>query len=154
MRTFLISVRPRSHVRAASARERLRHRAGMCNRTRPGMKWRMLNSTAGPSSAGRPVRALHDHGRDGWCFGLRRVHLDHVIEGKQRECDPNWRSGRGAHLEHGYANDAEREHNLEVYVVARGEPDFAVGRLESIHDGARGLGMLCQELHLLLDLVG
>src|SRR6516162_2448903 len=154
MRTLLISVRARSHACAASARDRRRHSTGMCSRTRPGMKWRMVSSIAGLPSTGRSACAFHDYGRKrSSAIGMRRVQLDHMVEGEQRERDPDRRCGGGADFKHGHSNDPEREHDLEVHIVVGGEPDLAVDRLERIHNGARAVGMARQEFGLLLDLV-
>jgi len=76
---------------------------------------------------------------------LVRMHLDNVVEHEQRQRHPDRRRRRGANFEHRHSDDAKREHDIQVDIVIRGEPNLPVERIEPIYDRARGIGMARQE---------
>src|SRR5262249_23452296 len=81
-----------------------------------------------------------------------RVHRDEMVERKDRQRDPDRRRRRGADLEYGEADDAERKQDLQVDEVAARELDLAVDPLAKVDERAGGVGILREELGLFLDL--
>src|SRR5262249_48679826 len=127
-----------SHLKDACAKDRRRQRDGTCRRTRPGMKWRMVNSIVRRSQPRCIERsALNQHRGDSrTSVSMRCMHFDDMVEGEQRERDPYRRRRGGADFEHGESDDPKRQDDLQVDTVVRGDSDLAVAVLEEIYDCA------------------
>src|SRR5580692_10828402 len=77
-----------------------------------------------------------------------------MVDGEDRERDPDWGRGGGADLEHRQTNDPDGENDLQVEIVMGRELDLAIDAFDEIDDGARGMRMTGQEFRLGLDAVG
>src|SRR5678815_1423020 len=87
----------RSQPRQISPSLRFWPSAGMLRRMRPGMEWQKRKSmdyALAPGGSGRRACRLR-------LLGVTHVGLDHVVEGKHCQRDPNRRRRGGADLEDG-----------------------------------------------------
>src|SRR5262249_50262953 len=155
MRALTTPVRPRSQDKDASASARRLQSEGTCRRTRPGMKWRTVNSMTEALCSTGSRSTLDDHGSGHRASAIMRgMHLDDMIEDEQAERDPN-RGRRGSSdLEHRKTYDPDRERDLQVDGISGCDPDLLIEFPEEVDDRAGAFRMLRQKLRFLLDLVG